>query len=110
LDHTLAPADHLSQRQYHLHRHVSISGHGLELLDSSLRFNLIWFLRGDSPFFSVKKICSSLSRLERRVATIYDLAGIPERKPLTVLFVDSQHETLVLCSCNALLALVMSKM
>jgi len=27
------------------------------------------FLHSDSLFFSVKKICSSLSRLERRVAT-----------------------------------------
>jgi uncharacterized protein (TIGR03435 family) len=30
--------------------------------------------------FSAKKICSSLSRLERRVATFYDLPGIPEPK------------------------------
>src|SRR5262245_7361243 len=44
------PAHHLGQRQDHLHGRVSLHSHCLELLHSSLRFNLVWFLQGDSPF------------------------------------------------------------
>ena len=64
------PAHHLSHGQHHLHRRISIRGHCLELLHSSLRFNLVWFLHSDSLFFSAKENCSEPIRLRSvRVAT-----------------------------------------
>jgi hypothetical protein len=71
------PADHLGQRQHHLYRRISFGSHFCELFHRSLRFNLIWFLHSDSPFSRQKKIALSLSRLRARVATSYDLPGIP---------------------------------
>src|SRR5580765_4936484 len=72
------PAHHLGHGQHHLHRWVSIGGHCLELLHSSLRFNLVWFLHSDSLLFSAKENCSEPIRLGAlRVATFYDLPGIP---------------------------------
>ena len=59
------PAHHLGHGQHHLHRRISIRGHCLELLHSSLRFNLVWFLHSDSPFSRQKKIALSLSGSER---------------------------------------------
>src|SRR5437870_678075 len=56
------PAHHLGHGQDHLHGRISIRGHCLKLLYSSLRFNLVWFLHSDS-FFSAKEIALSLSRL-----------------------------------------------
>src|SRR5437870_6281978 len=56
------PAHHLGHGQDHLHGRISIRGHYLKLLYSSLRFNLVWFLHSDS-FFSAKEIALSLSRL-----------------------------------------------
>jgi len=42
-----------------------------------VRFNLIWFLHGDSPFSWLRKLLSAYQGCERRVATFYDLPGIP---------------------------------
>src|ERR1019366_8913622 len=47
----------------HLHRRISIRGHCLELLHSSLRLNLVWFLHSDSPFSPQKKLLSAYQRL-----------------------------------------------
>ncbi|MGB6943555.1 MAG: hypothetical protein WBE37_14245, partial [Bryobacteraceae bacterium] len=60
---------------------ISVRGHCLELLHSSLRFNLIWFLHSDSPFSRERKFALSLSRLRAGVANFYDLPGIPEKDP-----------------------------
>src|SRR4051795_10290243 len=57
------PAHHLGHRQHHLHCRISIRDHFLEPLHGALRFNLIRFLHGDSPFFLLRKIALSLSRL-----------------------------------------------
>src|SRR5262249_11037727 len=70
---------YLRHRQPPLHRRVPIGGHYLELLHSSLRFHLVWFLHSDSPFSRQKEIALGLSRL-RGVATVYDQSGIPDAK------------------------------
>jgi hypothetical protein len=57
------PAHDLGQRQHHLHRRISIRGHCIELLDGSLRFNLIWFLHSDSPFSWKKNFLEAITRL-----------------------------------------------
>jgi hypothetical protein len=84
LAHTLPqPAHHLRQRQYHLHRRISVGCHLFEPFHGSLRFNLVWFLHSDSPFLAKENVLSAYQDWERRVATFYDLAGIPpdgERK------------------------------
>jgi len=46
-----------------------------------VRFNLIWFLHGDSPFSWLRKLLSAYQGCERRVATFYDLPGIPAPDP-----------------------------
>src|ERR1017187_4434386 len=68
------PAHHLGHGQHHLHRRISIRGHCLELLHSSLRLNLVWFLHSDSPFSRQKKLLSAYQRLragESLLSTIY---------------------------------------
>jgi hypothetical protein len=42
-----------------------------------LRFNLVWFLHSDSPFLGKRKLLLAYQGCERRVATFYDLPGIP---------------------------------
>src|ERR1039458_5981548 len=64
--------------QHHLHRRISFRGHGLKLLHSALRFNLVWFLHSDSPFLGKRKLLLAYQGCERRVATFYDLPGIPD--------------------------------
>src|ERR1035441_9244367 len=63
--------------QHHLHRRISFRGHGLKLLHSALRFNLVWFLHSDSPFLGKRKLLLAYQGCEREVATFYDLRGIP---------------------------------
>src|ERR1019366_436322 len=72
--------------QHHLHRRISPRGHGLKLLHSPLRFNLVWFLHNDSPFLGKRKLLLAYQGCERGVATFYDLPGIPcsSAWPLTV--------------------------
>src|ERR1035441_3234617 len=68
------PDHHLGHGQHHLHRRISIRGHCLELLHSSLRLNLVWFLHSDSPFSRQKKLLSAYQRLragESLLSTIY---------------------------------------
>src|ERR1022692_3373878 len=71
------PAHHLGHGQHHLYRRISFRGHGLPLLHSALRFNLVWFLHSDSPFLGKRKLLLAYQGCERRVATFYDLPGIP---------------------------------
>ncbi|MGA2574879.1 MAG: hypothetical protein ABSH24_02540, partial [Bryobacteraceae bacterium] len=42
-------------------------------------FNLVWFLHSDSPFLGKRKLLLAYQGCERRVATFYDLPGIPLR-------------------------------
>src|ERR1019366_7104763 len=56
---------------------ISFRGHGLKLLHSALRFNLVWFLHSDSPFLGKRKLLLAYQGCERGVATFYDLPGIP---------------------------------
>ncbi|MGA2577681.1 MAG: hypothetical protein ABSH24_16810, partial [Bryobacteraceae bacterium] len=39
--------------------------------------NLVWFLHSDSPFLGKRKLLLAYQGCERRVATFYDLPGIP---------------------------------
>jgi hypothetical protein len=72
------PAHHFGHRQHNLYGRVSIPGHLFQPLHGSQRFDLIWFLHSDSPFFRQRKIALSLSKAQSsRVATFYDLPGIP---------------------------------
>jgi hypothetical protein len=50
-----------------------------------LRFNLVWFLHSDSPFLGKRKLLLAYQGCERRVATFYDLPGIPIGRPQDVL-------------------------
>src|SRR5271168_2262780 len=74
----MQPAHHLSHRQHQLDRRISIRSHLFQPLHGSQRFDLIRFLHSDSPFFRQRKIALSLSKGQSlRVATFYDLPGIP---------------------------------
>src|SRR5262245_15946779 len=55
------PAHHLGHGQHHLHRRVSFRDHCLELLYSSLRFNLVWFLHSDSLLFLAENYLKAIT-------------------------------------------------
>src|ERR1022692_4309531 len=82
--------------QHHLHRRISFHGHGLKLLHSALRFNLVWFLHSDSLLLGKRKLLLAYQGCERGVATFYDLPGIPlsvlHHQVLADLFHDIQAE------------------
>jgi hypothetical protein len=65
------------QRQDHLDVGICFCGEPAELLHGALLVNLISFLHSDSPFSWKKNFPEAITPRGARVATFYDLPGIP---------------------------------
>src|SRR5437764_6476549 len=78
MPHTFLEHSHYPrQRQDHLDVGIGFGGKPAELLHGALLVNLISFLHSDSPFSWKKNFPEAITPRGVRVATFYDLPGIP---------------------------------